>query len=918
MSFTSFGDFISESQALQEAFNTAPYEITFGKKNAGDIFFTFVDEDEKEFRIQFYTPAGLGKAVRQVFIGQKRGSTYPDVISKFKNPMRVIATMIEATKQYLQTPIGKGIDGFAINFSKKALERGLTLLPKIIRQSGLKQKLNVMDLTYSPDPSRGYVWVIRKGKDPAKVFDGPKMQGITWDDPDKVGDVPDQAYRDAELQGDIDDLSQHISRHMKKTPSTFDQDAEIRAEKITKIYDAIRKINRNITCEAPGETSFTLKSSLGVVYGTARVNTDPNDEWVGAVYQVAGKKPGDILYRELKPVNYRDFETAAMGIASQMAKLYNQFIPEDWNVSVMAKSAGIFSTAIQVKGNDITLKSKDVAIMVRDGAMANIAKGQTACQVTVFNKQFVGRGEITKARMAADRQGLGWELKHMGKVVAFVEFGVGATAQTVNTEVLPAEASAETLREQGFIARLLGIIDTYAPQQVGMYNGEKLTRVQAGKYRTAGGLDIQVYFWGASKGKLDVSVTSELSGEDNFQVSGKTKDAAMEIVKHISAAADAQFNGQIDVRVIPAPGAAYAIRNVSRSQGYCYVDCDSFTLKVADALWSRVKVGKALELDMLSGSFPQGSFKIRYHWRNVNNLMMQSPDGKTIYGDIDTNVASAKGGAETILASNLKMPENGIMLDDNINGLTVGWNVRFPVGGNLDGAKLVTNVTFDRGNGKANINTMLIKGGRTLKYKSYDIPLKMESIQTVLYEMGARFKEANNQISHLNSDGYNPNKLFLDDVDFDKQGEITFQGQVLHRSENRNLVVTTLARANEKADSGQTLKSFADQVEKSAPKGRDIDWQITNGANGLSINWSITFRRNTSQGAFRDYSVQVNVANAYVKVVADNAKKQGFRVVEMDILTADKARADDERREDYGESAYSEYEQSIGGGITIK
>lgn len=193
MSIPSFLGFVNDSKQLDEAFNSAPYELTMGKKNAGDVFFTFVDEDEKEFRIQFYTPQGLGKNVRQVFIGQKRGSVYPDAIARFKNPMRVIASMIEATKQFLATPIGKTIDGFAINFSKKALDRGTTLLPKIIRQSGLKQKLNVMDLSYTPVPDRAFVWVVRKGKDPVQVFDGPKMKGITWDDPDVVGDTPMQS-----------------------------------------------------------------------------------------------------------------------------------------------------------------------------------------------------------------------------------------------------------------------------------------------------------------------------------------------------------------------------------------------------------------------------------------------------------------------------------------------------------------------------------------------------------------------------------------------------------------------------------------------------------------------------------------------------------------------------------------------------
>uniref|UniRef100_A0AAU8GK15 Uncharacterized protein n=1 Tax=Salmonella phage vB_STmST313_KE31 TaxID=3161181 RepID=A0AAU8GK15_9CAUD len=206
MAIPSFLNFLEESKQLDEAFNSSPYELTFGKKNAGDIFFTFVDEDEKEFRIQFYTPQGLGKNVRQVFIGQKRGSTYPDAIGRFKNPMRVIASMIEATKQFMATPLGKTIDGFAINFSKKALERGVTLLPKIIRQSGLKQKLNVMDLTYTPIPDRAFVWVVRKGKDPAQVFDGPKMKGVTWDDPDKVGDVPVQNDTpDVRVSSSVDD-----------------------------------------------------------------------------------------------------------------------------------------------------------------------------------------------------------------------------------------------------------------------------------------------------------------------------------------------------------------------------------------------------------------------------------------------------------------------------------------------------------------------------------------------------------------------------------------------------------------------------------------------------------------------------------------------------------------------------------------
>ena len=401
----SFQDFlIKKDPQLQEAFNSAPYELTFGKKNAGDIFFTFVDEDEKEFRIQFYTPQGLGKNVRQVFIGQKRGSTYPDAIARFKNPLRVIASMIEATKQYLATPLGKTIDGFAINFSKKALERGVTLLPKIIRQSGLKQKLNVMDLTYPPVPDRAFVWVVRKGKDPARVFDGPKMKGVTWDDPDKVGDVPVQNNTpDVGVSPSVDD-----SNGWKLT-SDGDQPMMIWVGK---------------------ERGLTITANIAPHYNEPGV-------YVGAYMNeksVLGQS-ADFIARQLKlpqvPVGIlNDFTTAS----TKFWKGSQQ--NSDWNISISAKSNGIFSSSVKVVGaNDVALKSGDVDITVRDGAMAKIAKTQSIAQVTVFDKGYVGRGEVERKLMAAsDRQGMGWELKSGGKKVAYVEFGVGAVQSNPDYE----------------------------------------------------------------------------------------------------------------------------------------------------------------------------------------------------------------------------------------------------------------------------------------------------------------------------------------------------------------------------------------------------------------------------------------------------------------------------------------------------
>ncbi|AFO10429.1 hypothetical protein PI33_gp113 [Escherichia phage ECML-4] len=797
MAIQSFLNFLDESKQLDEAFNSAPYELTFGKKNAGDIFFTFVDEDEKEFRIQFYTPQGLGKNVRQVFIGQKRGSTYPDAIGRFKNPMRVIASMIEATKQFMATPLGKTIDGFAINFSKKALERGTTLLPKIIRQSGLKQKLNVMDLTYTPIPDRAFVWVVRKGKDPAQVFDGPKMKGVTWDDPDKVGDVP--------VQNNTPDVG-----------------------------------------AAPS----------------------PNT---------------------------------------------------DWNISVMAKSNGIFSSVVKVVGaNDVTLSSNDLAIMVKDGAMAKIARTQSIAQVTVFNKEYVGRGEVDRKIMAAsDRQGMGWELKSGGKIVAYVEFGIGATAP-VDMKTLPKTGSMDDLRNQGYIARILGIVDTYAPQQVGMYAGEKLTRVGAGKYRTSGGLDIQVYFWGITNGKLSVEVVSDLSGNEQLLLEGDVKNAAFEIVSAISRAADSQFKGEVECRVVPINGAPYPIQKVSRSQGYSYVDCISFTLKIADALLNRFTLGKAVKLDLIK-EFPRTTFIVRYDWRSKDTLMVQSSDGKTIFGEINTNSSD-----NAVITANLKAPSNAKIFGETVHGFSVAWDFQFPAGSQLQAARFVTNVTYDFDRNKANITTMLTENGRNVVNSSgYDIQLSVKSVQDALNETSQRLKDAAAQLSHLSSSNYNPNKLFLNDITVSKFGAIMFQDKDLAQSRNRTAVIDALARAKDQAAGGKNssdLATYSDSIRNSAPNGRDLDWQVyvTNSGAVLNVDWSITFRRNTTEGAYREFKDQINRANQYLQTVYNDAKAKGYNPTEPNLMTLDSARQSDEWAMSNGDSAYSEYEQSLGGNLQIR
>ncbi len=681
MAIPSFLNFLEESKQLDEAFNSSPYELTFGKKNAGDIFFTFVDEDEKEFRIQFYTPQGLGKNVRQVFIGQKRGSTYPDAIGRFKNPMRVIASMIEATKQFMATPLGKTIDGFAINFSKKALERGVTLLPKIIRQSGLKQKLNVMDLTYTPIPDRAFVWVVRKGKDPAQVFDGPKMKGVTWDDPDKVGDVP--------VQNSVD----------------------------------------------------------GVVGGTGQtivVGVDFRSEMEDLVISVSGNEVSVMDGRKLV-VSFTDPETARIisGMKTPSAAITNFMQKTD---------PGRYTGNIKVNSTS-TRSGKKYEFIASDSSGKQL-----------FNLNVEDSRETNLA--------------------------------PVDMKTLPKTGSVDDLRNQGYIARILGIVDTYAPQQVGMYAGEKLTRIGAGKYRTSGGLDIQVYFWGIVNGKLSVEVVSDLSGHDQLMLEGDVKNAAFEIVSAISRAADSQFNGEVECRVVPVNGAPYPIQKVSRSQGYSYVDCGSFVLKVSDALLERFTVGKAVELDLMR-EFPRTTFPVRYDWYGKTELVVKASDGKTIFGSINTN-ASDK---DAVITANLKAPSNGTFFGETVHGFSIRWAVNFPETGKYAGTSMITNVTYYHDKGKVAFTPIISQKGRTLNNpKTYELPLNKDLVQSVIDEISSKMEYLSRNLQQLKSQTYNPNQVFLNDITITDKGEVIWNDYNLSDGKVTQIMLSMISAENKRLE----------------------------------------------------------------------------------------------------------------------
>lgn len=872
MSKLSFLQFMQERDQLDEAFNSAPYELTMGKKNAGDVFFTFVDEDDKEYRIQFYTPQGLGKSVRQVFIGQKRGSVYPDAIARFKNPMRVIASMIEATKQFMATPLGKTIDGFAVNFSKKALDRGMTLIPKIIRQSGLKQKLNVMDLTYAPVPDRGYVWLVRKGKDPAQVFDGPKMQGITWDDPDKVGDVPVQNNTpDVGVSSSVDN-----SNGWKLT-SNGDQPMLLWAGK-----ERGRMNTANIAphYNEPG------------VYVGAYMNEKP----------VRGQS-ADFIARQLKlpqvPISIlNDFTTASTKFwkGSQQKSA-----PADSNTTIgatsidqlrdsgfIARVLGIIDANIdqkashlpgesikkigqaryQTKGGLVIIVSFDSVdgknltynvfseIETQPGVIsgdARLVANKIMETITdVAKHQYTGKWEISAVPTSAPypikaiRRSRGWGYVETANWTLKVSDAVLNRVKPGNTALL------ELIKEPPRGKHLLVII----PEK-----GDKT-------------LMLKDLITGTIYGSIDLNAqgtdlvnSGTLKIPSNAMVFGET-------VNGMSIQWDVNF---------PETG-KYAGTSMITNVTYYYDKGKVAFTPIVSQKGRTLNNPKTYELplnkDMVQSVIDEISSKMVYLSRNLQQLKSQSYNPNQVFlndititdkGEVIWNDYNLSDGKVTQIMLSMISAENK-RLEKVAN--TPDINITLP-------KKQAEVVEF--------INRMI------------DIDLT-PYVRTPKKRDVVLFDSSELSINQLNN--------------IERLGRETGKWSLQPNGGMGHALLLKSTSHNPKDD----LAAYADSIRDNAPKGRDLDWQIYASRDGqtLNVDWDITFRRNTTEGAYREFKAQIDRANQYLQTLYQDAKSKGYNPTEPNLMTLDSAQQSDQWARDYGEGAYSEYEQSLGGNMQIK
>lgn len=119
--------------------------------------------------------------------------------------------------------------------------------------------------------------------------------------------------------------------------------------------------------------------------------------------------------------------------------------------------------------------------------------------------------------------------------------------------------------------------------------------------------------------------------------------------------------------------------------------------------------------------------------------------------------------------------------------------------------------------------------------------------------------------------------------------------------------------AAENATKALLLTLFPDIGKETS--GDQVYWQVSEYQGKLTASFDYTFRRSTRTAAFRQNSSRILAANKRLEYIASMFKHQ---VSSLRLCTLDQCKRSDDNAESNGDSAYSEYEQSIGGEVVLK
>ena len=684
----------------------------------------------------------------------------------------------------------------------------------------------------------------------------------------------------------------------------------------------------------------------------------------------------------------------------------------------MNNPANEMADILYVNGGTATYQSVDAVV---NGKQVDIAMERGKAAVSITSERLVAlfqRLDIRSVTMSVkvrsgrypdvhieERGGVitianssGKDLVVISKAKAATNTGLGDSNTTIGA------TSIDQLRDSGFIARVLGIIDANIDQKASHLPGESIKKIGQARYQTKGGLVIIVSFDSVDGKNLTYNVFSEIETQPGV-TSGDARRVANEIMETITHVAKHQYTGKWEISAVPT-SAPYPIKAIRRSRGWGYVETANWTLKVSDAVLNRVKPGKTALLELIKEP-PRGKhLLVIIPEKGDKTLMLKDRITGAIYGSIDLNAQ----GTDLVNSGTLKIPSNAMVFGETVNGMSIRWDVNFPETGKYAGTSMITNVTYYYDKGKVAFTPIVSQKGRTLNNpKTYELPLNKDMVQSVIDEISSKMVYLSRNLQQLKSQSYNPNQVFLNDITITDKGEVIWNDYNLSDGKVTQIMLSMISAENKRLekvantpdinitlpkkqaevvefinrmididltpyvrtpkkrdvvlfDSSELsmnqlnnierlgretgkwslqsnggmghalflkstshnpkddLAAYADSIRDNAPKGRDLDWQIYASRDGqtLNVDWDITFRRNTTEGAYREFKAQIDRANQYLQTLYQDAKSKGYNPTEPNLMTLDSAQQSDQWARDYGEGAYSEYEQSLGGNMQIK
>lgn len=187
-----------EFQELNEAFNSEPYPVEYAISGQTERYF-FEEEDGHQYRIEINKAdrsIPLGKDVRTVWIAAKNsGRVYRPIVGKFKDPRRVIATILDILNKYKdEGRLGARIKGFAIRLQGSNFGAYAGFVNRIAKQY-LRQQFDVkQDAVYDAENDANLVLINRKGTQFDRVF----ADYVSWSNAAMDGHI--QAHPDTQEQ----------------------------------------------------------------------------------------------------------------------------------------------------------------------------------------------------------------------------------------------------------------------------------------------------------------------------------------------------------------------------------------------------------------------------------------------------------------------------------------------------------------------------------------------------------------------------------------------------------------------------------------------------------------------------------------------------------------------------------------------